>query len=76
MLKILKQPKGQLEVKRFYLEEAEILYTCPNCGAIHGWNDYLGYPNINEFMVLTFWCNECSCEWTEELKINLSIESR
>lgn len=76
MLKILKQPQGELEIKRFYLEGAEIYYTCPNCRKEHKWNYYLGYPDINKFMTLEFWCDECSAEWTEELKINLAIESR
>jgi len=74
MIKILKQPEGSIEVKRFYLDEAKIIIVCPNCKSEREYDDYLSYPKINEFMKKSFYCHECDCEWQEEIKLNLTIE--
>jgi len=76
MLNINKQLEGQLNIKRFYLEGAEISYVCPNCGEEYKYDQYLFYPEVNKFISLGFHCYECEHEWTEEIKLNINIETK
>lgn len=74
MLKITGQPKGEIEVKRFYLEGIEIEVICPNCSNKKKWNDYLSYPDINIPTNLPCYCNECEHEWGETIILKVSLE--
>lgn len=75
MLKIIGQPKGEIDVKRFYLEGLEMKIICPNCNYEYDFNDYLSYPNVNIPININCYCNECENEWKEKiiLKVNLEL---
>lgn len=75
MLEIKGKLKGEIEVKRFYLEGVQINYTCPVCGDKDIYNEYLSYPDINKPTTIGIWCRECGHEWDENIQINVTIQS-
>jgi uncharacterized Zn finger protein len=75
MLEIKGQPKGEIEVKRLYLQGVNINYICPVCGDKDMCSEYFSYPDINKPITIKVWCRECGHEWDEKVKINLTIEA-
>lgn len=65
---------GEIDCKRFYLDGLDLEITCPNCGDISDWDDYLSYPNTNIPIDFNCYCGECDHEWVEKVKLNLSFE--
>lgn len=73
-IKIISQPTGIIEVKRLYLENLKIEYTCPECGHKGLWGEYFSYPTINEPTKLSLCCHECWHNWFEMIKLNVNVE--
>lgn len=70
--------KGILDIKRCWLDGIESKQTCPECGTETEWDDFDGdsynYPEMGEWVRFDMYCGECDREWTEEIKLNVSIE--
>jgi len=73
-IEILGQPKGEIEVKRFYLPEVQINVICPECGYEYLWENYLSYPDVNTPIGLYLACRECDHNWSEQIILKLSVE--
>ncbi len=73
-MKIKGKLKGELEIKRFYLEGLEISEKCPKCGKEIFINDYLSYPKMNDVEKIWFYCDDCDFEFGKRIRLNISIE--
>jgi len=73
-IEILGQPKGEIEVKRFYLSGLQMNVICPECGFEYLWGDYLSYPDVNTSIDLGLACSECDHNWTEQIILKLNVE--
>ena len=82
MNKITGKAKGEIEVKRFYVNGVSIESKCPKCNheKIKDFgDDYFSYPVIGEHLDVYFYCEEgdqapyCDTEWTVKVKLNVEV---
>ena len=59
--------------KRFYLP-IEADFKCLKCGYIEEYEQYVSYPTANRNIELDHYCYECEHEWSENIKINVTVE--
>lgn len=76
MIEILGELKGELEIKRMYLEGVTINCTCPKCDNKFIYDQYLSYPDINKTMEMEFYCSECNYDWLEKITLSMKIISQ
>lgn len=74
MLKITGKLKGELEIKRMYLEGIKIKIICPNCNAEQLFDQYLSYPDINTPFGISMFCGSCEHEWIEKVQLDVKLK--
>lgn len=68
--------KGNIDVKRFYLEGIVIYENCPKCEKLIKFDDsqYMSYPNLNRKETINILCENCDDFFEVSIKLTLKVE--
>lgn len=70
-------PKGEIDVKKFILDDVYIEDVCPKCGNMCSMDlgiNYLSHPKMNDKDYYTVYCDKCDHDWDIPIKVNLNIQ--
>ncbi|MEN8907859.1 MAG: hypothetical protein ABF289_18055 [Clostridiales bacterium] len=68
--------KGEIEVKRFYLEGVKLSAPCPKCKKVIQFDNsqYISYPKLNKKEIINIFCEKCDDFFEVEIKLILKVE--
>ena len=69
-------PKGEIDVKRFHLDNVVFESSCPSCREMVMFDlssGYISYPSVNAPVAIPFYCGECDRDWEEAAMFEVKV---